>query len=183
MFQKGEPDEAFDGPDSGYDIVVDDEDVGSNQYGHDTPQIHQVQHIANVETLQQFSPAYPLQPLQPIYRPVVYNHGAQTYFKENDAGALRTASNTTETDNKQNKNSTNTLGNAKTDGKVKKLNSNNPLATSEKTAQVPKIEKVEQIASTEVAKSAATEASSTKLPTPMDKALAVNTATATVSVN
>lgn len=124
----GEPDEAFDGPDSGYDIVVDDEAVGANQYGHDTPQIHQVQHIANVETLQQFSPAYPL---QPIYRPVVYNHGAVSYFKENDVSELRTAPNATETGAKEQEDKANIAENTKkTDEKVKESNSNIPTDKS-----------------------------------------------------
>lgn len=149
--------------------------MGSNQYGHDTPQIHQVQHIANVETLQQFSPAYPL---QPIYRPVIY-----TNFKENDAGALRTASNATETDDKKKKDTKNTSENTKTNEKVVNPETNIPLATSEKTAQEPKIEKMKQNVSTEMVKSEVTEASLSKLPIPMDKVLAINAAKATASMN
>lgn len=133
-----------------------------------------MQHIANVETLQQFSPAYPL---QPIYRPVVYNHGSLSHFKENDPGVLRTASNATQTDKKENKDPTSTPENIKTTEKESKSSSNMPLATS---TQVPKVEKSEQIVSTETAKSEVTEASSpSKLPTPMEKVLAVNAASST----
>lgn len=153
----------------------------ANQYGHDKPQIHQVQHIANVETLQQFSPAYPL---QPIYRPVVYNHGSLSHFKENDADALRTAPNATKADKKEEKNPTNISENTKTDEKLVKPNTNIPLAISEKTIQAPKVEKPEKIISTEKAKSElVTEASSPKLPTPMDKVLATNAATVSNSTN
>lgn len=130
-----------------------------------------MQHIANVETLQQFSPAYPL---QPIYRPVVYNHGSLTHFKENDAGELRTAPNATATDNKDKKDSKNTPEKIKTNENVTKPITNIPSATSEKTAQIPKIEKSEQIAPTGLTKSEVTDAPSAKLPTPMDKILTIN---------
>lgn len=166
MFWIGEPDEAFDGPDSGYDIIVDDDAVVENQYGHDRPQIHQVQHIHNVETLQQFSPAYPL---QPIYRPVVYNQGSQSpfsHFKENDAATSRIAPNATESAaNKEKKDAT------------------IPLTIEKKTSKVSNIEKVEQIVPTEVAKSVVTEASasSTQLPTEIAKVLAIQTNNATAT--
>lgn len=147
--------------------MVDDEAV-TNQYGHDKPQIHQIQHIDHVETLQQFSPGYPI---QPIY----FSH-----FKENDVGALRTAANTTEAsigkDNK-NKETTNAVKTTNIDEKIVNSNNNTPLTISEKSTQIPITENTKQIASSELAKSQVTEAS--KLPTPMDRILAVNTVHAT----
>lgn len=168
----GEPDEAFDGPDSGYDIIVDDEAVVS-QYGHERPQIHQVQHIHNIETLQQFSPAYPV---QPIYRPVVYNQGSQSpfsHFKENDAATSRIAPNVTDVTEKA-------------EDKDDKKSATTPLTIAEKPSDVSNTEKIEQIVPTEMIKTVVTEASSAsspQLPTEMVKVLAVqaNNATATAA--
>lgn len=121
-----------------------------------------------METLQQFSPAYPL---QPIYRPVVYNHGSLSYFKENDVGALRTATNVNdEAGDKGIKNTKNNTDHINSAEKVEKSKSNIPLV------QVPKAEQQEMVSSA-TAKSQVTEAS--KLPIPMDKVLAVKTVNAT----
>lgn len=145
----GDPDEAIDGPDSGYDIVVDDETVGSelvnNQYGHDNPQIHQVQHIAHVQNLQQFSPAYPVQPL---YQPNVHNHGQPLpiYFKQNNVPAEKSATGGTETVNKT--------------ADTKPIENKTEQAEKmKKTEQQEKLEKIEP----------------TKLPAPMNEILGVNT--------
>lgn len=161
----GEPDEAIDGPDSGYDIVVDDETVNSellnNQYGHDNPQIHQVQHIAHVQNLQQFSPAYPVQPL---YRPNVHNHGQSVYFKQNDQPAEKSAINITEkaeekpTENKSEEKSTETKT---TDNKIEQTKT---IESTESTEKAEKIEQTEKFEKTEA----------TKLPTPMNTVLGLD---------
>lgn len=166
----GEPDEAIDGADPGYDIVVDD-DVVSNQYGHDSPQIHQVQHIANVETLQQFSPAYPL---QPIYRPVVYSHGQGPLFKQNDENAVKTAANDTNTENKTEKTPTD---------KTEKVDESKIYDSSAKTEQTNRVAETKLESTTETAKLKVTEAvklavtETAKLPTPMDQVLKINATT------
>lgn len=160
----GEPDEAIDGPDSGYDIVVDDETVEgellNNQYGHDNPQIHQVQHIAHVQNLQQFSPAYPV---GAVYRPNVHNHGG-VYFKQNDQPAVKSAINITEADSKTTeiKPDENKISDIKTEQTVK-------LASTEKIEQVEKVLTTEQ--STKLEKVAPT-----TLPAPINKILGADVA-------
>lgn len=162
----GEPDEAIDGPDSGYDIIVDDDAINT-QYGHDSPQIHQVQHIANVQTLQQFSPAYPV---SPVYRPVVYHHepSSSSYFKENDAPVVRTAANITDelTKSSSAKPAETTVKPAKEIEEIEK--SENSLSSE----QTEKIGSLEEFLTTLEAKLEL--ASTTKLPAPMDEVLGVN---------
>lgn len=90
-----EAQEAEDVPDSGYDIVVDDETVSSellNNQGDVNPQINQVQHIAHVQNLQQFSPYLPVQPHVPQIHHV---HGI-AYYKQNDQPAEKSALNITD---------------------------------------------------------------------------------------
>lgn len=167
MHRKGEPDEAFDGPDSGYDIVVDDDAINT-QYGHDSPQIHQVQHIANVETLQQFSPAYPV---SPIYRPVVYNHGPSSnpYFKENDAPVVRTAANITDEGTKSNTSAQPTETTAEPAKHIEETEKSENTLSSEQTEKIASLEEI--LTTLEVKLELA---STTKLPAPMDAVLAVN---------
>lgn len=90
-----EPDEAIDAPDTGYDIVVDDDTVSSellNHHGYDNPQINQVQHIAHVQNLQQFSPY--IQPQQHI--PQIHHvHGVGVYYKQKENPAEKSALNIT----------------------------------------------------------------------------------------
>lgn len=93
-----EAQEAEDVPDSGYDIVVDDETVSSellNNQGDATPQINQVQHIAHVQNLQQFSPYLPIQPHVPQIHHV---HGI-AYYKQNDQPSEKSALNITDEKN------------------------------------------------------------------------------------
>lgn len=157
----GEPDEAIDGPDDGYDIVVDDDTVGSelvnNQYGHESPQIHQVQHIAHVQNLQQFSPAYPVQPL---YRPHVSNIGSGVYFKQNEP----------EIKSVDNKLSEDKIERAETTTYESKIETTEPTKIDSKT------EKTEKTAFTTVEyKTDKIEVK--KLPTPMNEVLAVDVTT------
>ncbi|XP_055303082.1 uncharacterized protein LOC129568805 isoform X2 [Sitodiplosis mosellana] len=138
--------------DTGYDSVAEDEVEVNNQYGHENPQIHQVQHIAHVENLQQFSPAYPV---QPIYRPHIHNHGQPVYFKQNDVPTEKSAGNTVETENK--------------------ITETKTIET--KTEQGEKITKTEQpakIEKTELAEKSDTIESSTKLPASIIEILGVN---------
>lgn len=161
----GEPDEAIDGEDPGYDIVVDDESINNQPYGHDNPQIHQVQHIANVETLQQFSP--PAYPVQPIYRPVIYNHGTNhlPYFKQNDEPAVRTA-NATDDEVK--------IAVSKEEAvEESKVSEKSEITLS--TEQTEKVERLEQVLTTEAAKLEVV--ATTNLPAPMAEVLAVNATT------
>lgn len=88
--------EAEDIPDSGYDIVVDDDTVSTdlfNNHGYDNPQINQVQHIAHVQNLQQFSPYVPGQP----HIPQIHHVHGVAYYKQNDKPAEKSALNLTET--------------------------------------------------------------------------------------
>lgn len=175
-----EPDEAFDGPDSGYDIVVDDDAINT-QYGHDSPQIHQVQHIANVETLQQFSPAYPV---SPIYRPVVYNHGPSSnpFFKQNDEAAVTTAANITNDEIKSTSTAESKIQPVKSSVDTK-FEPGKPIDEIEKsvntlnTEQTTKVEQLEKVSTILEAKLEL--AATTKLPAPMDQVLAVNTTATT----
>lgn len=138
-----------------------EDDAPSNNYGHDNPQIHQVQHIANVETLQQFSPAYPV---QPIYRPVVYNHGANNlpYFKQNDEPTVRTV------------NATDSEVKAETSKESETVEKTEVLERSENTLSTGQTEKVEKldVLTTEGTKLEAVD--TTKLPAPIVEVLALN---------
>lgn len=156
MCDLGEPDEAIDGPDSGYDIVVDDETVEgellNNQYGHDNPQIHQVQHIAHVQNLQQFSPAYPV---GAVYHPNVHNHGQGVYFKQNNQPVVKSAINITEVESKTTE--------------IKPIESKIVDIRTEQTAKITSTEKTEQPMKLE-------KAEPTTLPAPISKILGVDVA-------
>lgn len=93
---------------------------------------------------------------------------------------LRTASNATKIGVKEKENKTNIDENTK---KIEKSNNYIPLAISEKKVQVPKKETVEQNPMTELPKMAVTEAAVAKLPTPMEKVLALNTVDVTTGAN
>ncbi|XP_055303086.1 uncharacterized protein LOC129568806 [Sitodiplosis mosellana] len=160
---EGDVEEAIDGPDSGYDIVVDDETVGSelvnNQYGHDNPQIHQVQHIAHVQNLQQYAPTFPV-PLQPLYLP----NGQQVYFKQNDVPTEKSAGSIIEAENKIAATKTIEI---KTEQPEKITKTEQPIKL-EKMKQTVKVDKMEQPEKSETIEP------TTKLPTPMIEILGVN---------
>lgn len=137
--------------------MVDDDTVGTelvnNQYGHENPQITQVQHIAHVQNLQQFSPAYPVQPL---YRPHVSNIGSGVYFKQNDQPIEKSV---------DKKISENKIERAET----------TTYATKIETTGAAKIEnKTEKVEITTI-ESKADNVETKKLPAPMNEILAVNT--------
>lgn len=123
----------------------------NNQYGHDNPQIHQVQHIAHVQNLQQFSPAYPV---QPIYHPNIHN-GQPIYFKQNDEPAEKSVLNLIKTIIKPT-NSETTTNNIELTDKTE-----NPETDTTK-AELMKVE--------------TTKVETTKLPSPMNEILAINAA-------
>lgn len=123
----------------------------NNQYGHENPQITQVQHIAHVQNLQQFSPAYPV---QPVYRPNVHNHGTPIYFKHNDVPTEKSAPIVAETENK--------ITEIKT-----------AVAKTEQPEKIEKMEQPEKMGKTEVpVKSQKIEP--TKLPAPINQIFGVN---------
>lgn len=142
----GDVDEAIDGPDSGYDITVDDETVDSelldNQHGQTNPQIQQVQHIAHVQNLQQFA-GFPIQPIKPIY------------FKQNVAPAEKSAANIVQTENKISETKT-VESNTE---EVEKIAKTEQSTKMEKTEQPKKVEKI---------------VPTTNLPAPMNEILGIN---------
>lgn len=95
--------EAEDVPDSGYDIVVDDDTVSHellNNHGYDNPQVNQVQHIAHVQNLQQFSPYLPV---NPVTVPHIHHVHGVGYYKQNEAPSEKSVLgtvNTTEAETK-----------------------------------------------------------------------------------